>query len=186
MPADTPQQLIRTGANLWEFVRADRAAFSEGGPTRFRQYSWPPLRFVLYLRLSEYATNCWQSRGGKAIAAVVRRWVQTRGLRLGYTIPENVFGPGLSIAHWGTIVVNRHAKVGARCRLHAGVNIGINKGGYPIVGDDAYIGPGAKLFGSIVLGDRCRVGANSVVTKSFPADSVIVGVPGRLSISTEA
>ena len=95
--------------------------------------------------------------------------------------PRMWFGPGLSIAHRGTIVVNSGARVGANCRLHVCVNIG-TKAGYgeqaPVLGDNVYVGPGAKLYGSIVVGNNVAIGANAVVNKSFPQDNVVLaGVP---------
>jgi serine O-acetyltransferase len=106
---------------------------------------------------------------------------------LGFTIAPNVFGPGLSIAHPGTIVVHSDARVGANCRLHVGVVIGASHdehAGVPTIGDDCYIGPGAKLFGAIEIGDRTRIGANAVVNRSFPeGDTTIAGVPARPTAS---
>lgn len=69
-------------------------------------------------------------------------------IRLGFTIPLNVFGPGLCIAHRGTIVVNKNAKVGKNCRIHACTNIGSNIDGVsaPQIGNNVYIGPGAKIL----------------------------------------
>jgi serine O-acetyltransferase len=58
------------------------------------------------------------------------------GERLGFTIPRNVFGPGLSIQHAGMIVVNNKARVGANCMLHHGVTIGEPNGKAPVIGDD--------------------------------------------------
>ena len=49
-------------------------------------------------------------------------------LRLGFSIPINVFGPGLAIVHYGTIVVSNGAKIGANCRIHEGVTIGATNG----------------------------------------------------------
>ena len=68
----------------------------------------------------------------------------------GFEIPINVFGKGLSIAHKGTIVVNGCARIGENCRLHTCVNIGTAPGANglaPKLGNDVYIGPGAKLWG---------------------------------------
>jgi serine O-acetyltransferase len=102
---------------------------------------------------------------------------------LGFSIPINVFGPGLSIAHRGTIVVNHGARVGANCRLHVCVNIGTEAGksnGAPEIGDNCYIGPGAKLFGPIRLGDNLAIGANAVVNASFPEGNMTIGgVPAK-------
>ncbi|MBQ9820963.1 MAG: serine acetyltransferase [Muribaculaceae bacterium] len=101
----------------------------------------------------------------------------------GFSIPLNVFGKGLSIAHRGTIVVNSGARIGSNCRIHVGVNIGTVPGCSdvaPIIGDDVYIGPGAKLYGKITIGNGVMIGANSVVTHSFVDDNIIIaGVPAR-------
>ena len=50
----------------------------------------------------------------------------------------------------------------------------------PIIGDNCFIGPGAKLFGKIKIGDNVAIGANSVVNKSFQDNVTIAGVPARV------
>lgn len=103
-------------------------------------------------------------------------------LRLGFTIPLNVFGPGLSIAHRGTIVINKDTRVGENCRIHACTNIGSGKGSVsaPQIGNNVYIGPGAKIFGDIVIADNIAIGANSVVNKSFYEKGIsIAGIPAK-------
>lgn len=96
---------------------------------------------------------------------------------LGYTIPLNVFGPGLSIAHRGTIVVSRWARIGENCRIHACVNIR-TAAGYadkaPWTGDSVYIGPGAKIFGDIRIGDGVAIGVNAVVNASFGGPGISI------------
>lgn len=103
--------------------------------------------------------------------------------RLGFSIPLNVFGSGLSIAHVGPIVVSPYARIGRNCRIHVGVNIGTRAGvpdEAPTIGDDVYIGPGAKLFGRIEVADRIAVGANAVVNKSFGEPGISIGgVPAK-------
>jgi serine O-acetyltransferase len=49
-----------------------------------------------------------------------------------------------------------------------------------VLGDSVYIGPGAKIVGAVRIGDRVAIGANCVVTKDVPDDSVVVGVPGTV------
>jgi serine O-acetyltransferase len=100
--------------------------------------------------------------------------------KLGFTIPKNTIGYGLFIAHYGTIIVNSKALIGSKCTLHACVNIGEHKGGTPKIGNNCYIGPGAKIFGDITIGNNVTIGANSVVNKSFPDNVVIAGVPARI------
>lgn len=110
-------------------------------------------------------------------------------IRLGFSIPPNVFDHGLCIVQYGNIVVNPNAKIGKNCRVHVGVNIGGKAGFYepdiaktlcPTIGDDCYIGPGAKIFGPVIVANRCSIGANAVVTKSCDIeDSVLVGIPAK-------
>jgi serine O-acetyltransferase len=63
-------------------------------------------------------------------------------------------------------------------------NRGVRKG-YPVIGDNVYIGPGAKIVGNVHIGNNVAIGANCVVTKDIPDNSVVVGVPGRV-ISLES
>lgn len=102
----------------------------------------------------------------------------------GFSIPPNVFGKGLSIAHRGTIIVNSHSKIGDNCRLHACVNIGTKPGvpdAAPTIGDNVYIAPGVKIYGSIHIGNGVVIGANAVVNKDFLEDNVtIAGIPAKI------
>lgn len=109
---------------------------------------------------------------------------------MGFSISPNVFGPGLSIAHHGTITVNGGASVGANCRIHPSTSIGTARGfdaAAPSIGDNAYIAPGARLFGPIVLGHNVTIGANAVVHRSWEGDGItLVGIPARPTRSRAA
>ena len=101
-------------------------------------------------------------------------------MKLGFSIPINTFGPGLSIPHYGTIIVNGAVRVGANCRLHAGVNIGASAGQTkaPEIGDNVYIGPGAIIFGNIQIASNVTIGANATVNHSFLTEHVVLaGTP---------
>ena len=137
--------------------------------------------FQIRLRRLEFALNCSKN----PIRIMFRKYLYRRiAIRLGISISPNTFGPGLSIAHRGTIVVNGGARIGANCRLHTGVNIGTEAGqsdAAPIIGDNCYIAPGAKIFGSIQIGSNTVIGANAVVNKSFPeGNQSIAGVPAAV------
>ena len=102
--------------------------------------------------------------------------------KLGFTIPINTCGPGLSIPHYGTIIINPNARIGCNCRLHACVNIGASAGRKeaPKIGDNCYLGPGVILFGEIEITDNITIGANSTVNKSFlNKNTVIAGTPAK-------
>lgn len=151
--------------------------------------------FIFALRMHEYYFN----KNSRSIfdRIALTYWAhrhQKLGFLLGFDIPINVFGPGLRINHWGMIVVNGNARIGAFCDIHQGVNIG-NHGGaddVPQIGDNVWIGPGAKLFGKIYIADGCAIGANAVVNRSFsePNQSIagiptkVVSASGNLNIRT--
>ncbi len=98
--------------------------------------------------------------------------------------PGAKIGPGLFIDHGMEVVIGETSEIGADVTLYHGVTLGgtsITKGKrHPTLGDDVVVGTGAKILGAITLGDGCRVGANAVVVRSAPADSVVVGVPGEI------
>jgi serine O-acetyltransferase len=144
--------------------------------------------FIVCLRKYEYYKN---TNKRFILDRIYRKYYLYRykklGFLLGFSIPPNVFGPGLRIPHYGTIVVHPSVRVGANCVIQAGVNIGINQNGTPVLGDNVYVGPGAKLFGDIVIGNNVAIGANSVVNKSFNLDNItIAGVPARIIKSVKA
>jgi serine O-acetyltransferase len=82
------------------------------------------------------------------------------------------------------VVIGETAEVGDDVTLYHGVTLGgtsWNKGKrHPTLADGVVVGAGAKILGPISIGERVRVGANSVVVKDVPADRTVVGVPGRI------
>lgn len=142
-------------------------------------------RFKFYkaLRFTEYYTNC----KNKWYHKIPKKLINMRYLRLcdkyQWTIPINVFDKGLAIVHVGTIVVSGDAKIGKNCRIHVCTNIGRAPSksgvGAPKIGDNVYIGPGAKLFGDITIANNCVIGANSVVNESFEESCTLAGVPAK-------
>jgi serine O-acetyltransferase len=149
-------------------------------------------KFERLLRKLEYYKNCKRSVIYKPYYLYLYLRFRKLSSRLGFTIPPNVFGPGLSIAHRGTLVVNPDAKVGENCRIHNCVHIGSNvfnredelKPGFvmpaPKIGDNVFIGPGVQIFGDIVIADNIAIGANSVVNRSFKEENItIAGVPAK-------
>ncbi len=98
--------------------------------------------------------------------------------------PTTQIGKGLYIGHFGCLVVNPKAVLGKNVNLSQGVTIGqANRGprcGTSIIGDNVYIGPGAKIVGAVVIGNDVAIGANAVVTHDVPDHAVVAGVPARV------
>ena len=139
-------------------------------------------QYLRFLRKEEYYFNVRHDILGKALYFYYFRRKNQLGNKLGFKIPKNCFGPGLTIYHHGNIIVNEAARIGANCRLHGNNCIG-NKGNVdlaPMIGDNLDLGFGACVIGGVTLGDNATVGANAVVVKSNPENTItLVGVPAR-------
>jgi serine O-acetyltransferase len=174
--------MIKTKQDLLYYLEADRLSlgFRTRRPAIYGDWIW---KFERLLREREYLLNS---------PTLFFRTLRLKhnayrfselSLKLGFTIPPNIFGPGLSIAHYGHIIVNDYARIGKNCRIHSGVNIGVRAGTTneaPVIGDNVYIGPGAKIFGRVEIADDIAIGANAVVTKSFTTPRItIAGVPAK-------
>ncbi len=117
---------------------------------------------------------------------LLARWVSqlTRNLTGIEIHPGAVIGAGLFIDHGMGVVIGETAEIGSDVTLYHGVTLGgtsLKKGKrHPTIGDRVVIGAGAKILGAITIGDDSRIGANAVVVKSVPENSVVVGVPGQI------
>lgn len=152
--------------------------FAKIGDRRFKFYK--SLRKTEY-----YYNNRNKSIIHKFYANVLRFHHNMLCDKYNWTIPINVFGPGLQIVHTGTIVVSGDAKIGKNCRIHVFTNIGRAETGQgigaPIIGDNVYIGPGVKIFGPVNIADNTIIGANAVVNKNFnETGCTIAGIPAEV------
>ncbi len=164
------------------YLEADRLALgiARKRPLLFFDEVW---RFERLLRKVEYYKNCKKSALWKPYYYLLYFFLHRAQIKLGFYIHPNCFGAGLSISHPGTIIVNGNARIGSNCRLHDCVVIG-TEAGYsdraPTIGDNVYIGPGAKIYGKIMVANGVAIGANSVVNKSIDEPNVTVaGVPAK-------
>ena len=143
----------------------------------------PLHNFQRLMRKVEYYNNCKKGIFNKIILLILKYRYKSLSIKYGFSIPINTFGPGLCIAHRGTIVINGASKIGKNCRINIDVNIGTQigeNGKAPTIGDNCFIGPGAKLFGNIKIGDNVAIGANAVVNKDFGDNVTIAGVPAKV------
>ena len=90
------------------------------------------------------------------------------------------FGPGLVILHSIGVVINSSVEGGNNVVIENGVTIGAEKGKSPILGDNIFIGAGAKILGAVKIGDNARIGANAVVIKDIPEGATAAGVPAEI------
>jgi serine O-acetyltransferase len=90
------------------------------------------------------------------------------------------FGPGFVLIHSTGVVINGNVKAGRNIYIEHQVTIGAERRQAPILGDDIFIGAGAKIIGSVTIGNGARVGANAVVVEDVPAFSTVVGIPAKV------
>ena len=170
--------MIKNKKDLELYLSEDRKALGE-------KSSKPSLigndvyKFQIALRMKEYYTNC---KNHDIRRKFWNFYFYKLSIRLGFDIPINVFGPGLNIHHYGCIVINPNAKIGRNCNIQQGVTIGMNHSiECAEIGDNVFIGTGAKIIGKVKIANGCIIGANAVVVKDFiEENSIIAGVPARV------
>jgi len=95
--------------------------------------------------------------------------------------PRATLGRNLKLPHPNGVVIHEDAVVGDDCMIMQQVTIGmIGDGEVPRIGNNVYIGAGAKIIGKVQVEDNARIGANAVVTGDVPAFCTAVGIPARL------
>lgn len=105
------------------------------------------------------------------------------GRVMNFTCFPNTIGPGLTIYHFGDFThVAGSCHIGKNCTIQPGVVFGKNSDAEncTTVGDNCSFGLGAKILGTVHIGDNVTVGANAVVTKDIPDDCIVAGVPARI------
>lgn len=139
-------------------------------------------RYLLHLRNAEYTHNChpilWKIR------YFYHSWrMRVQARKLGnIEIPINTLGYGTNIPHIGKIIINKDAKIGNYCTLYPGVCIGKKGDGkVPVLGDNVFVGLGAKILGKVEISTGSIVAPNAVVLQC-PKDQKVVlgGVPARV------
>ena len=119
---------------------------------------------------------------------LLARWVsQIMRALTGIEIhPGATIGSSFFIDHGMGVVIGETAEVGDYVTLYHGVTLGgvsMNKGKrHPTLENHVVVGAGAKILGAITIGEHSRIGANAVVIKNVPANSVVVGVPGQVVV----
>jgi len=103
--------------------------------------------------------------------------------------PGAKLGPNLFIDHGMGVVIGETAEIGKCVTLYHGVTLGgvstVKGKRHPTLEDEVVVGAGAKILGAITVGANSRIGANAVVVKTVPSNSVVVGVPGQVVLRSQ-
>jgi serine O-acetyltransferase len=143
------------------------------------------VKYTFYLRLCRYLHTQKPRILMWPLYLVCRQILTHYRYKFGVAISHRTsIGRGFYIGHIREIIINDRAVIGDNCNISQGVTIGeANRGprkGTPVIGNNVYIGPGAKIIGAVHIGNNVAVGANCVVTRDVPDGAVVVGVPGRV------
>ncbi|MCX6394517.1 MAG: serine O-acetyltransferase [Solirubrobacterales bacterium] len=156
-------------------IERDPAARGVGSPTILAL--WPGVHAILAHRVAHALHSSGVPIAPRVIAAGTRF---VTGVEIH---PAAEIGEGLFIDHGMGVVIGETSSIGSNVTIYQGVTLGGTgfAGGkrHPTVGDDVTIGSGAKLLGPIEVGDRAKIGANSVVIHDVPEGATVVGNPGH-------
>lgn len=180
--AMTMTALVPTAPSLWATLKEDLACVFQRDPAARSTLevlsTYPGVHAILTHRISH---RLWRAgwRFPARFLSFLGRTLTNVDIHPGATIGRRFF-----IDHGACVVIGETAEVGNDVTLYHGVTLGgtsWNKGKrHPTLNDGVVVGAGAKILGPITIGERVRVGANSVVVKDVPADRTVVGVPGRI------
>jgi serine O-acetyltransferase len=172
---------------MFKTLRRDIRAVFERDPAARSTWEvllcYPGLHVVWGHRLSH-----WMWTHGFNLLA---RWLSqvVRGLTGIEIHPGAQIGPGFFIDHGMGVVIGETAEIGTDVTLYHGVTLGgtsLAKGKrHPTLENGVVVGAGAKVLGAITIGENSRIGANAVVVKSVPPNSVVVGVPGQVVVRSK-
>ena len=95
------------------------------------------------------------------------------------------FGPGFVLVHSYGVVINAATRGGSNIKLEHAVTIGAEKDKSPVLGDNVFVGAGAKIIGGITIGSNVKIGANAVVVDDLPDGVTAVGIPAKIVAKME-
>lgn len=183
--------MIKTKADLKYHLEEDRKAYGKKNDKSLKGWVsnlFFPDKNYEYLRNLRYLEFYSNNRGGAnaLIINLLYYYRQFKKARLrkttGIDLQEGCAGAGLHIAH-GKIVVQHDVKIGQHCKILSDVTIGINghkdSPGVPVIGDNVFIGTGARIIGPIHIGNNVVIGANAVVINDVEDGVTVAGIPAH-------
>lgn len=166
-------KLVRSDAARW----VDQTQVIDPASITWRQivgvwYRFVAFRPMVLFRLGQNADR----RGIPGLPSYCQRRIMRKyGLEI---LIGGDIGPGLYVPHpYGTVL--SAGVVGPNCTFVGAVTLGMRDGRFPEIGEEVYVGAGARIIGGISVGDRAKVGANAVVVKDVAPDTSVVGIPAK-------
>jgi len=159
---------------MFENIKADIGRLNNGVPsmrTFMRGLLSQGFQAILVYRFFHWLRE--KNIPGQPFRFLFERLIE---ITTGISIPvECKIGRGLRIHHFGGIMFHPSVEIGDNCTLYHDVTIGDRGGcgGAAKIGNNVMIGAGAKIIGEIAIGDNSKIGANSVVNKNLPANSLV-------------
>lgn len=146
-----------TNPGFWIVAIFRFGMWADSLPSKFLRIPMWVLYRLLKLTLRRYNVHLWAGRSGTRI------------------------GAGLKLIHPTNVMIGNNVEIGEDCLIFHDVTLGTGQiPGTPKIGNNVDIYPGARVLGGVTIGDNSMVGANCVVTRDVPSDSIILTPPGRV------
>ncbi len=174
--------MIRSKKDYQRYLKVEEEFYHSSYP-HFTNELKKILKFIKLYRKVEYYHNCRSDLFGRIYFKLLYWRFERLSIQYSISIPINTIEEGLCIVHIGPIYINPNSKIGKYLKIHPMTTIGKNigrSGVSPIIGNGVWVGPGARIYGNIKIGDHVVIGANAVVNKSFSENQTIAGVPARV------
>jgi serine O-acetyltransferase len=168
---------------MFEHIRRDIRAVRDRDPAARSRlevlFCYPGVHVLVFYRFAHRLWNAGLTTPARLVMHAARFFT---GIEIH---PAARLGPGLFIDHGMGVVIGETAEVGENVTLLQGVTLGgtslKREKRHPTLGNNVVVGAGAKIIGAFRIGDGSRIGAGSVVVREVPSNSVVVGVPGRVT-----
>jgi serine O-acetyltransferase len=168
---------------MFDHIRRDIRAVRDRDPAARSAFEvllcYPGVHVLVFYRVAHRLWNAGWTTPARLLMHAARFYT---GIEIH---PAARLGPGLFIDHGMGVVIGETAEVGENVTLLQGVTLGgtslKREKRHPTLGNNVVVGAGAKIIGAFRIGDGSRIGAGSVVVREVPSNSVVVGVPGRVT-----
>lgn len=184
MRRDNPLAELSDANELARHVRPPHPAFANiRADLRSHGGNWGAQGFwaLLVYRFGRWRYGVGPAPLRKLLSGIYRVLFKLVQIVTGIELPCEVpIGRNFVIDHHGGIIISGYTRFGDNCRIRSGVCIGLGRVDdpcAPVIGNGVDIGSGAKLLGRITIGDNVLIGANAVVVRDVPSNSIAVGVP---------